>query len=411
MSTHMSLWTHARLAPAANPEHVIDDAVIAVRDDTVEWCGPARDLPAAWRDVRDRRDLAGALVTPGLVDCHTHLVYGGNRAEEFAQRLAGASYEEIARSGGGIVSTVRATRAASEEELYESALRRLDALRGEGVTAVEIKSGYGLDLETERKMLRVARRLGETRPVTVSTTFLGAHALPPEYAGRPDEYIDLVCGVMLPALAREGLVDAVDVFCENIGFDLAQSGRVLQAARQLGLPVKIHAEQLSLMGGSAMAASHGALSADHLEYLDEAGVRALRDAGTVAVLLPGAYYFIRETQLPPLDLLRRHGVPVAIATDSNPGTSPTTSLLLMLNMACTLFRMTVGEALAGVTTHAARALGHARVRGRIEPGAPADFVAWNVDTLAELAYWSGLDRCRLVVRHGKMALDRRRRAA
>ena len=411
MTTTMTLWTHARLAPEADPENIIDDAMMAVRGDTVEWCGPAHELPASWSDVRDRRDLAGALVTPGLIDCHTHLVYGGNRAEEFAQRLGGASYEEIAQRGGGIVSTVRATRAASEEELYESALRRLDALRGEGVTAVEIKSGYGLDLETERKMLRVARRLGESRPVTVSTTFLGAHALPPEYAGRPDEYIELVCGIMLPALAREGLIDAVDVFCENIGFSLAQSEKLLQASRRLGLPVKIHAEQLSLMGGAAMAASHGALSADHLEYLDEAGVQALREAGTVAVLLPGAYYFIRETQQPPLELLRRHGVPVAIATDSNPGTSPTTSLLLMLNMACTLFRMPVREALAGVTTHAARAFGHARVRGRIEPGAPADFVVWNVDTLAELAYWSGLDRCRLVVRHGKLAVDKRGRAA
>ncbi len=406
--TGITLWTDARLAPTANPEHIIEDAAIAVRDQRIEWFGPSAQLPAACQgDSAHTQSLGGALVTPGLIDCHTHLVYGGNRAEEFALRLAGASYEEVARQGGGIVSTVRATRAASEDDLFDSALRRLDALRAEGVTAVEIKSGYGLDLENERKMLRVARRLGQARPVTVATTFLGAHALPPEYIGRADDYISLVCDVMLPALAEEGLADAVDVFCERIGFTLAQSERVFQAAERLGLPVKMHAEQLSLMGGAILAARHKALSADHLEFLDEAGVTALRDAGSVAVLLPGAYYFIRETQLPPLALLRRHRVPIAIATDSNPGTSPTTSLLLMLNMACTLFRMSVAEVLAGVTTHAARALGHPDVHGDITIGAPADFVAWNIQSLAELAYWSGLDRCALVVRHGQIALDKR----
>ena len=402
----ISLWTNARLAPTANPEKLIENATLVVRGQRIEWFGPSAQLPSSYLDC-PKHDLRGALVTPGLIDCHTHLVYGGNRAEEFALRLAGASYEEIARQGGGIVSTVRATRDASEDTLFRTALRRLDALLAEGVTAIEIKSGYGLDLENERKMLRVARRLGRARPVTVLTTFLGAHALPPEYAGRADDYIDLVCDVMLPALVEEKLVDAVDVFCEGIGFSLAQSERVFQAAKQFNLPVKMHAEQLSLLGGSALAARYKALSADHLEFLDEAGVIAMRDAGTVAVLLPGAYYFIRETQLPPIALLRQHRVPIAISTDSNPGTSPTTSLLLMLNMACTLFRLSVPEALAGVTIHAARALNHPDIRGEITLGAPADFVAWDIESLAELAYWSGLNRCQLVVRHGQIAIDKR----
>jgi imidazolonepropionase len=393
------------LAPDANPEALIDNASIVTQDGRIAWLGATAQLPDSYRQAATR-DLGGAVVTPGLIDCHTHLVYGGNRAEEFALRLAGASYEEIAKRGGGIVSTVKATRAASEDELFNSALRRLDALLAEGVTAIEIKSGYGLDLASERKMLKVARRLGQARPVTVVTTFLGAHALPPEYASRADDYIKLVCDVMLPALAEEKLVDAVDVFCEGIGFDLAQSERVFQAAQRLGLPVKMHAEQLSLLGGAALSARYRALSADHLEFLDEAGVIAMREAGTVAVLLPGAYYFIRETQLPPLDLLRKHRVPIALSTDSNPGTSPTTSLLLMLNMACTLFRMSVAEVLAGVTTHAAQALGHPQVSGRLAVGEQADFVAWDIQSLAELAYWSGLPRCRLVVRHGQIAVDK-----
>lgn len=403
-----TLWTNARLAPQADPATLIENASIVTQGDVIAWLGPTEQLPDTYRQsASTTHDLGGAIVTPGLVDCHTHLVYGGNRAEEFALRLAGASYEEIAKRGGGIVSTVRATREASEDELFQVALRRLDALRSEGVTAIEIKSGYGLDLDTERKMLRVARRLGQARPVTVSTTFLGAHALPPEYAGRADDYIDLVCNTMLPALVEEKLVDAVDVFCEGIGFDLAQSERVFLAAQRFGLPVKMHAEQLSLLGGAALSAQYGALSADHLEFLDEDGVIAMKKAGTVAVLLPGAYYFIRETQLPPLDLLRKHGVPIAISTDSNPGTSPSTSLLLMLNMACTLFKMSVAEVLAGVTTHAAQALGHPDVTGRLAVGEKADFVAWNIESLAELAYWSGLPRCQLVVRHGQTVLDYR----
>lgn len=400
-----TVWHHLNLCPQGDPGESIADAALAVRDGTIAWLGERAALPAeyaAW----PREDLAGAWVTPGLVDCHTHLVYGGQRADEFAMRLAGASYEEIARKGGGIVSTVRATRAASEDALYAAAVARLEPLLAEGVTAIEIKSGYGLDLASERKTLRVARRLGERYPVTVYTTFLGAHALPPEFAGRADDYIDEVCHSMLPALADEGLVDAVDVFCERIGFSLAQSERVFEAAARHNLPVKMHAEQLSLSGGAALAARYRALSADHLEFLDEAGVIAMKEAGTVAVLLPGAYYFIRETQLPPLDLLRRHGVPMAISTDSNPGTSPATSLLLMMNMAATLFRMTVPEALQGVTRHAARALGRADVHGTLAVGRRADFAVWSVETLAELAYTMGRPLCARVVRGGTTVYER-----
>jgi imidazolonepropionase len=402
----LQIWRNARLAPRADPAEVIGDAAIVVRDGRIEWFGHEAELDRRY-DGAVRHDLGGRFVTPGLVDCHTHLVYAGNRAEEFAMRLDGATYEEVAKQGGGIVSTVRNTRAASEDELFTQSLRRLDALLAEGVTALEIKSGYGLDLPTERKLLRVARRLAAARPVTIATTFLGAHALPVEYAGRPDAYIDHVCNDMLPALHEEGLVDAVDVFCERIAFTLDQAERVFAAAQRQKLPVKMHAEQLSLMGGAQLAAKYHALSADHLEFLDEAGVVAMRDAGTVAVLLPGAFYFIREKQLPPIDLLRRHGVPIALATDNNPGTSPTTSLLLMLNMGCTLFRLSVSEVLAGVTRHGAKALGHADVAGEIKVGAKADFVAWEVDSLAELGYWSGLDRCALVVRHGVATQDKR----
>ncbi|MGV7246285.1 imidazolonepropionase [Caballeronia sp. M23-90] len=406
-SNTLQVWRNARLSPRADPAEVIENAAIVVRDGRIEWFGAEAEMPPAYTDAV-RHDLQQRIVTPGLVDCHTHLVYAGNRAEEFAMRLEGASYEDIAKRGGGIVSTVRNTRAASEDELFAQSLRRLDALLAEGVTALEIKSGYGLDLATERKMLRVARRLAETRPVTISTTFLGAHALPPEYAGRADDYIAYVCNEMLPTLAAEGLVDAVDVFCERIAFTLEQAERVFSAASKLNLPVKMHAEQLSLMGGAALAAKHHALSADHLEFLDEAGAIAMREAGTVAVLLPGAFYFIREKQLPPIDLLRRHGVPIALATDSNPGTSPSTSLLLMLNMGCTLFRLSVAEVLAGVTRHGAKALGHADVTGEIKLGAKADFVAWDIETLAELAYWTGLERCALVVRHGAVTVDKRK---
>jgi imidazolonepropionase len=399
------IWRNARLAARADPADVLENAAIVVRDGRIEWFGAEAEIPSAFAGAASH-DLEGRIVTPGLVDCHTHLVYAGNRAEEFAMRLEGASYEDIAKAGGGIVSTVRNTRTASEDELFVQSLRRLDALLAEGVTALEIKSGYGLDLPTERKMLRVARRLAAARPVTIATTFLGAHALPPEYTGRADDYIAHVCDEMLPTLASEGLVDAVDVFCERIAFTVEQAERVFNAASKLNLPVKMHAEQLSLMGGAALAAKHHALSADHLEFLDEAGAIAMREAGTVAVLLPGAFYFIREKQLPPIDLLRRHGVPIALATDSNPGTSPSTSLLLMLNMGCTLFRLSVAEVLAGVTRHGAKALGHADVNGEISVGAKADFVAWNIESLAELAYWTGLDRCALVVRHGAVAIDK-----
>jgi imidazolonepropionase len=401
-----TLWHNLKLCAQGDPRETIDDAAIAVEDGRVAWLGAAAQVPAHYA-TWPREDLGGAWVTPGLVDCHTHLVYGGQRADEFAQRLAGVSYEEIARQGGGIVSTVRATRAASEDELFAQSAARLEPLLAEGVTAVEIKSGYGLELAAERKMLRVARRLGERYPVTVRTTFLGAHALPPEFAGRPDAYIDEVCERMLPALADEGLVDAVDVFCERIGFSLAQSERVFEAAARRHLPVKMHAEQLSNSGGTALAARYGALSADHLEFLDEAGVAAMKAAGTVAVLLPGAYYFIRETQLPPLDLLRRHGVPIAISTDSNPGTSPTTSLLLMMNMATTLFRMTAPEVLLGVTQHAARAFGDSERHGTLAAGRPADFAVWRVQSLAELAYWIGRPLCERVVRAGETVFERR----
>ena len=403
------VWQHLHLCPHGDPDETIADAALAVRDGKLAWIGARADLPREFRDW-PREDLGGAWVTPSLVDCHTHLVYGGHRADEFALRLAGASYEEIARRGGGIASTVRATRAADEDALVEQAGDRLAALIEDGVGAVEIKSGYGLDLASERKMLRVARELGRRYPVSIYTTFLGAHALPPEFAGRADAYIDEVCERMLPTLADEGLVDAVDVFCERIGFTLAQSERVLEAAARRGLRVKMHAEQLSAMGGAALAARYRALSADHLEHLDEAGVAAMKAAGTVAVLLPGAYYFIRETQLPPIELLRRYAVPIALATDSNPGTAPATSLVAMLNLGCTLFRMTVAEALQGVTRHAAHALGQGSRHGALEVGRAADFVAWSVETLAELAYWMGRPLAARVVRDG-ITVHRRPRPA
>ena len=379
--------------------------VIAVLDGRVAHAGAADALPP---DVRTRlaalpvHEGGDALATPGLIDCHTHLVYGGQRANEFAMRLAGASYEEVARAGGGIVSSVKATREASEEELIAQALPRLDQLLAEGVTAIEIKSGYGLALEHERKQLRVARRLGERFGVTVRATFLGAHALPPEFAGRADDYITEVCDHMLPALHAEGLVDAVDAFCETIGFTRAQTERVFQAAHRLSLPVKLHAEQLSDMDGAALAAQYGALSCDHIEHLSARGIQAMRAAGSVAVLLPGAYYALRDTHLPPIAALREAGVPMAVSTDHNPGTSPALSLLLMLNMACTLFRLTVAEALAGVTVHAARALGLQDTHGRIAAGRPASFVLWPLREPAELAYWFGQRPAGRVVRGGRM---------
>lgn len=406
------IWHNARIAPAGNPAQVITDGAIVVRDGVIAWMGSEAELPAKFSDAGlVRHDTGNRWITPGLIDCHTHLVYGGNRADEFAMRLAGASYEEIARSGGGIVSTVRATRLADDDSLFLQSARRLEALLAEGVTTIEIKSGYGLDLPTERKMLRVARRLGESYPVTVYTSFLGAHALPPEYQGRADDYIKLVCEQMLPALHAEGLIDAVDVFCENIGFSVAQSEQVFIAAGKLGLPVKMHADQLSNIGATQLATRFKALSVDHLEHLNEADVIGMRKNGTVAVLLPGAYYFIRETQPPPLELLRRYRIPVAISTDSNPGTSPCTSLLLMLNMSCTLFRMTAAEALIGVTANAALALGKADRHGLLATGRAADFAIWSVESLAELAYWSGLNPCHAIVRGGQFSPASRRETA
>jgi imidazolonepropionase len=397
------VWTNARLATMTEggaPYGLIESGAIAVKDNRIAAIGPAAHLMASGSVARAViHDASGRCITPGLIDCHTHLVYGGSRAREFERRLEGATYEEIARAGGGIRSTVAATRALSEDALYEASRARLEALLGEGVTTVEIKSGYGLDTASELKSLRVARRLGRDLPVTVATTFLGAHALPPEFAGRPDAFIDAVVDEMLPAVARERVADAVDAFCEGIGFTPAQVERVFQAAGKLGLPVKLHAEQLSNLGGATLAARYGALSADHLEYIDEAGVRAMAAAGTVAVLLPGAFYFLRETQLPPIDLFRKHGVPIAISTDCNPGTSPTTSLLLMLNMACTLFHMTPEQALAGVTRNAARALGLPD-RGTLETGKQADFVVWDIAEPAELSYRFGFNPAVEIMQRG-----------
>ena len=399
------IWTGLRPAPGlCVPDVPVPegaDTCVVVQGGTVQWVGPHSAWPAAWNAL-PRIDARGALATPGLVDCHTHLVYGGQRANEFAMRLAGATYEEVARAGGGIVSSVRATREASEDALFALALPRLQALLDEGVCAIEIKSGYGLALEHERKQLRVARRLGEALGVTVCTTFLGAHALPPEYAGRSQDYTDLVCNEMLPALAAEGLVDAVDVFCERIAFTLAETEQVFQAARALNIPVKLHAEQLSDMGGAALAARYRALSCDHIEHLSQEGIDAMKAAGTVAVLLPGAYYTLRDTHLPPIAALREAGVPMAVSTDHNPGTSPALSLLLMANMACTLFRLTVPEALAGITTHAARALGLQDTHGLIASGRPANFVLWPFADAAELAYWFGHKPACTIVRQGRI---------
>lgn len=385
-----TVWTDARLVTMADATAtVVERAVVAAKDGRIVYAGAAAAAPPfeAGEIVR----CEGRCITPGLIDCHTHLVYAGDRAQEFELRLSGASYEEVARAGGGIVSTMRATRAASEDALIASALPRLDALIAEGVTTIEIKSGYGLDPATELKMLRAARRLGTERPVRVATTFLGAHALPPEYAGDPDGYIDLVCDEMVPAVAAEGLADAVDAFCEGIGFTAAQTERVFARATALGLPVKLHAEQLSNLHGAALVARHGGLSADHLEYLDADGVAAMAASGTVATLLPAAFYFVRETRLPPIDLLREHGVPIALATDHNPGTSPLTSILLTMNMAATLFRLTVDECLAGVTLHAARALGLADEVGSIAIGKRCDLAIWDVERPAELVYRMGFN--------------------
>ncbi|BBK38413.1 imidazolonepropionase [Allostella sp. ATCC 35155] len=365
-------------------------AAVALAGERIAWVGPMDDLPTGLGRA-ERIPLDGRWVTPGLVDCHTHLVHGGDRAREFELRLEGASYEELARAGGGILSTVRATRAASEGELVAGALPRLDALIAEGATTVEVKSGYGLTPDDEAKMLRAARRLGRERPVGIRTTLLAAHALPPEFAGDPDGYVDLCCGPILDAVAAEGLADAVDAFCDRIAFTRAQTERVFAAARARGLPVKLHAEQLSNLGGAALAAAMGALSADHLEHLDDPGAAAMAAAGTVAVLLPGAFYFLRETKLPPVEILRRLGVPIAISTDLNPGSSPLSSPLLAMNMACTLFRLTPAEALTGMTRNAARALGLGDEIGTIAPGKRADLAIWEVERPGELAYRIGFN--------------------
>ncbi|NOU03519.1 MAG: imidazolonepropionase [Novosphingobium sp.] len=377
------IWTNARLATMAGPGlGIVEAGLVACSDGRIVYAGPAASAPAL--TAVTVTDCAGRWITPGLIDCHTHLVHAGNRAREFEQRLAGASYEEIARAGGGIVSTMRATRAASEDQLVAEALPRLDALLGEGVTTVEIKSGYGLDAPTEIRMLRAARRLARERGVTVRTTFLGAHALPPEFAGNPDGYIAFLCNDLIPHVAAEGLADAVDGFCEGIGFTPAQIERVFAAARQHGLPVKLHAEQLSNLGGAALAARFGALSADHLEHLDETGVAAMAAAGTVATLLPGAFYFTRETTPPPVGALRAAGVPIALATDCNPGSAPLTSLLLAMNMGATLFRLTVEECLLGVSRNAARALGLEAEVGTLEVGKRCDLAIWDIGQPAEL---------------------------
>ena len=402
MTGDLTLWRNARLVTLddGSPWRLIEPGAMLTRGAQIEWVGTVSDLPAEMaRSVAAEHDLGGALLTPGLVDCHTHLVYGGQRAREFEMRLHGASYEDIARAGGGIRSTVAATRAASDDTLFASARRRALALMSEGVTTLEIKSGYGLSLADERRCLATARRLGAELPLSVRTTCLAAHAVPPEYEGRADDYVDALC-TWLPVLRDEGLVDAVDAFCERIGFTPAQTRRVFEAARSLNLPVKLHAEQLSDQGGAELAAEFGALSCDHLEYLSERGVRAMRQAGSVAVLLPGAYYFLRDTQLPPVAALRTHGVPIALATDHNPGSSPTLSLPLMMHMACTLFRLTPEEALRGVTVNGARALGLAD-RGRLAAGQRADFVAWDLEHPNELAYWFGHNPCRRVVFGGR----------
>jgi imidazolonepropionase len=389
------LLTNAQLVTLRDNDSfgLIQNGALALEGGKIAWVGSMQDIPDVWRarQTSDQvHDLGGRLITPALIDCHTHIVFGGNRAAEFEQRLNGATYEQIAQSGGGIVSTVTATRAAPQDALLVDALTRVDALIAEGVTLIEVKSGYGLDRETEFKMLRVARQIAQHRPIEVRTSFLGAHAVPADFAGSPDAYIDEVCIPALRAAHAEGLVDAVDGFCEGIAFDTVQISRVFDVARALGLPVKLHAEQLSHIGGTQLAARYGALSADHVEYATDQDARAMARAGTVAVILPGAFYTIRETQAPPLQAFREHGVPMALATDCNPGSSPLSSALLAMNMGCTLFRMTPLEALLGMTAHAAKALGLA-TRGRIIAGWQADLCIWDAAHPAELAYRIGFN--------------------
>jgi imidazolonepropionase len=399
-----ALYTNVHLATMADGYGALADGAIAVKDGRIAWLGAAADA-AAHGSAAIVHDGGGCWLTPGLIDCHTHIVHAGNRSDEFEARLNGATYEDIARAGGGIMSTVRATRAASDQELLRQSLPRVASLLAEGVTTLEIKSGYGLSLEAEQKMLRVARRVGEVLPVSVATTFLGAHALPPEFAGRADDYVAEVCAMLAP-LAAQGLVDAVDAFCERIGFSYAQTERVFQAAAALGLPVKLHAEQLSDQRGAELVARYGGLSADHLEHLGDDGIAAMAASGTVAVLLPGAYYFLRDTTPPPVAALRAAGVAMAVATDNNPGTSPLTSLLLAMNMACTLWRLTPLEALAGCTVHAARALGRQHDIGTLEIGKRADFALWDIARPADLCYAFGYNPCQGVVNGGVLRQPR-----
>jgi imidazolonepropionase len=396
------IWHGCRLATLSRSRHglgLVDDGIIAAAGGRILYAGPAAAAPSM-SDAKQRTHCDGRWITPGLIDCHTHLVYAGNRAFEFEQRLAGASYEEIARTGGGIISTVKATRQADTEQLIATALPRLDALIAEGVTTIEIKSGYGLELDTERRQLQAARRLGSLRAVTTRTTFLGAHTVPPEMKGCSGVYIDAVCNEMLPAIAAEGLADAVDAFCESIAFSPDETAHVFAKARSLGLPVRLHADQLSNLGGAGLAARFGALSADHLEYADEEGIAAMGRAGTVAVVLPGAFYFIRERQLPPIEAMRRHGVAIALATDSNPGTSPLTSLLMAMNMGATLFRLTVEECIAAVTREAAGALGLLATTGSLDAGKYCDLAIWDIESPAELVYRMGFNPLYARVWHG-----------
>ena len=409
-----ALWLNVHLAtmvPGARDGYgELRDGAIAVRDGRIAWIGARGALPRGIAAVAEH-DAGGQWLTPGLIDCHTHIVYAGNRSDEFEARLNGVPYEEIARRGGGILSTVRATRAASEAELLAARLPRVASLLAEGVTTLEIKSGYGLDAESEARMLRVARTIGTTLPVRVRTTFLGVHTVPPEYAGRADEFVTLLCDQLLPALANDGLIDAVDAFCETIGFSTAQTARVFEAASRLRLPVKLHTEQLSDQGGAMLVAKHHGLSADHLEWLTPSGIQAMAEAGTVAVLLPGAFYFLRETRLPPVQALRDAQVPIAVSTDCNPGTSPMPSLLAAMNMACTLFRLTPQEALVGATRHAATALGLADTVGTLELGKVADFALWAIDRPADLSCGLGFNPCSQVTNAGVVRSARTMRAA
>ena len=391
------LLTNLTAATMRDGYGLIEDAAILIEGGRIAWVGPRTQAPSG----HETTDCEGRLATPGLIDCHTHIVYGGSRAHEFEQRLTGVSYAEIARAGGGIAATVRMTRAESEADLAASALRRLDALLAEGVTTIEVKSGYGLDRDTEMKMLKVARELSQWRPVDVVTTYLGAHALPPEFKDDRTGYLDLVCTQVLPAVAKAKLADAVDAFCEGIAFSVDETRRVFEVAKSLGLPVKLHAEQLSNLGGSAMAASFGALSVDHIEYLDQAGVDAIAASGTVAVLLPGAFYYLRESQAPPVAALRKAGVPMAVATDLNPGTSPVHSILTAMNMSCVLFGLTPEEALRGVTDNAAKALG-LYDRGLLTPGMRADIALWNTARPGDLAYPLGFNPLTAVIHNGEL---------